>query len=65
MNETLAEARVWRNLAHEHVLPFLGILFQLEDVYLVSPFLENGSLPQYIADNPRADRAKLVSIVPC
>ncbi|KAB5594566.1 Glycosyl hydrolase family 10 domain-containing protein [Ceratobasidium theobromae] len=36
------EARIWRQLMHEHVHAFLGVWVDRGDVYLVSPFMERG-----------------------
>ncbi len=65
LNETLAEARIWRGLVHDHVLPFLGVLFHKEEIYLVSPFIVPGSLRQFCLLHPSADRGKLVCYIPC
>ena len=41
------EALMWRSLNHDHVLPFLGI-YEVDAVsYLVSPYMENGTLAQW------------------
>lgn len=56
----LAEVRVWQGLCHPHLLPLLGVMFD-EHISLVSPFIDNGSLPGYLAEHPDADRAKFVS----
>lgn len=56
----LGEVRVWQSLSHPHLLPLLGVLFD-EHVSLVSPFVENGSLPAYLIKNPNADRTRFVS----
>jgi len=54
------EAKTWRRLQHDHILPFLGILAIDSEMYLVSPFMEFGSLAPYLASHPEADRPKLV-----
>lgn len=56
----MGELHVWQNLFHPHLLPFLGVLFD-EHVSLVSPFVDNGSLPMYLMDHPDADRPRFVS----
>ncbi|KAL0574225.1 hypothetical protein V5O48_007722 [Marasmius crinis-equi] len=45
------EAIIWRQLKHSSVLPFLGIYFlddNWEDVCLVSPYMPNGNLAQFL-----------------
>ncbi|KAF8753720.1 Guanine nucleotide exchange factor for Ras-like small GTPases [Rhizoctonia solani] len=43
------EAEIWRQLMHDNVHPFLGVWVNMDDVYLVSPFMERG-MPQTIGD---------------
>ncbi|KAG8903410.1 hypothetical protein FRB99_003340 [Tulasnella sp. 403] len=55
------EASMWVDLAHEHILPFLG---KGEDgdgnVYLVSPWMVYGNVWNHVLSNPNCDRAKYV-----
>ena len=44
------EALMWQSLSHQFLLPFLGIFYEdkLESqVFLVSPYMENGTLTQW------------------
>jgi hypothetical protein len=57
---------VWRQLRHANVLPFIGLS---KDVFpenplpaLVSPWMENGSLRDYIK-SPNYDAASEVSLL--
>ncbi|KIL63435.1 hypothetical protein M378DRAFT_164503 [Amanita muscaria Koide BX008] len=45
-NDFCREALIWRSLSHESVLPFLGI-YEEEQMFLVSPFMKNGTLSQW------------------
>ncbi|KAG8894618.1 hypothetical protein FRB99_001097, partial [Tulasnella sp. 403] len=54
------EARTWQALSHPNILKFLGTYTLSADLYMVSPYQENGSLPQYIRDHPDADRPKFI-----
>lgn len=54
------EAGVWVLLKHPRILKFLGIHRIDEDLYLVSPFAENGSLPGFLKRRPNVDRRRLV-----
>ncbi|KAG8897206.1 hypothetical protein FRB99_008362 [Tulasnella sp. 403] len=55
------EARVWQELKHPNILQFIGIA---EDdahrLYLLSPWMENGSLKLYLPRHPDADRSKFI-----
>ncbi|KIO15790.1 hypothetical protein M407DRAFT_44782, partial [Tulasnella calospora MUT 4182] len=54
------EARVWALLKHPRILQFLGIQRIGEEIYLVSAFAENGSLPGFLKRRPEVDRGRLV-----
>ncbi|TFK41745.1 kinase-like domain-containing protein [Crucibulum laeve] len=60
------EAIVWGHVSHPNLLPFYGI-YHLEDAYgrlcLVSPWMENGNVNEYLERNLNADRLLLVSDV--
>ncbi|KAL0061688.1 hypothetical protein AAF712_011496 [Marasmius tenuissimus] len=55
--EYLREALVWRQLSHQNVLPFLGIFYLKDDrqFCLISPWMENGNLLQYLKATLRAN----------
>ncbi|KAH7925413.1 kinase-like protein [Leucogyrophana mollusca] len=57
------EAVLWRQLSNPHVLPFLGVHHCPEKplyVGLVSPWMDNGNVLQYLEKNPQADRKPLL-----
>jgi hypothetical protein len=58
------EAVTWRQLSHPNVLPFYGI-HHLDDnpsrVSLVSPWMGNGRVTQFLKSFPTTDRVHLVS----
>ncbi|KAG8968346.1 hypothetical protein FRC05_001570 [Tulasnella sp. 425] len=54
------EASIWKMLRHPRILQFMGIYKSGEDIYLVSPFAENGSLPGFLKARPNVDRKRLV-----
>ena len=41
------EAIAWRSFAHRHIIPLLGIFEEKSQLFLVSPFMENGTLIQW------------------
>lgn len=59
--ELLEEAGVWLHLHHPNIIPFYGFYINRGDTFLISPLLEQGSLPKYLVKNPTADRIKFVS----
>ena len=58
------EAIVWSQLTHPNVLPFYGI-YHLGDasgrIGLVSPWMGNGNLPEYLKTHPESRRLPFVS----
>ncbi|KAL0578697.1 Rho guanine nucleotide exchange factor [Marasmius crinis-equi] len=55
------EAMVWRQLDHPNILPFKGMYYFNEDeqqICLVSPWMENGNLLQYLKQNPNVNSAR-------
>ncbi|KAG8896483.1 hypothetical protein FRB99_008867 [Tulasnella sp. 403] len=56
------EARVWRGLTHENILPLRGVCL-IDTVYhIVSPYMKNGNLRQFVVKNPDVDRVRFVSL---
>uniref|UniRef100_A0A0W0F0H3 Putative Dbl-like domain-containing protein n=1 Tax=Moniliophthora roreri TaxID=221103 RepID=A0A0W0F0H3_MONRR len=54
----LREAIVWRQLDHPNLLPFLGLYFltsSRQRLCLISPWMENGNLIQFLERTPRSD----------
>ncbi|KAG6907572.1 hypothetical protein DXG01_008409 [Tephrocybe rancida] len=53
----------WAQLRHENVLPFCGII-RLSDncewLGIVTPFLENGNIVEFLKRNPNTDRPSLI-----
>ncbi|KAG8678379.1 hypothetical protein FRC08_017821 [Ceratobasidium sp. 394] len=54
------EARIWRQLMHEHVHAFLGVWVDHGDVYLVSPFMECGDAAGWVRNQDGMGRVKLM-----
>ncbi|KAF5349239.1 hypothetical protein D9756_009417 [Leucocoprinus leucothites] len=58
------EAVLWGQLQHTNVLPFYGV-YRLEHpthnrICLVSPWMGNGNVDEYLAREPNADRMSLI-----
>jgi hypothetical protein len=52
---------MWKYMIHPNVLPLIGIT--IEPLQLVSEWMLCGDLPQYINNNPDADRLRLVNVL--
>lgn len=60
--EVCHEALLWKHLDHQHILPFLGVTKTVfaPRLGLVSPWMANGNILQYLERNPQADRLSLI-----
>ncbi|KAG8955767.1 hypothetical protein FRC03_011083 [Tulasnella sp. 419] len=56
----MREMRVWTQLQHDNIVPFLGYAFSGNFPCMIAPWYENGSIPDYIAKNPAVDRTQMV-----
>ncbi|KAG8908587.1 hypothetical protein FRB99_004875 [Tulasnella sp. 403] len=55
------EAEIWRQLNHKHVLQFFGVGMDTNGLfYLLSPWIDYGSLLDHIKKYPKCDRPKLL-----
>ncbi|KAG8891998.1 hypothetical protein FRB99_003181, partial [Tulasnella sp. 403] len=50
------EAAVWAQLKHENILPLLGVCVLESTLHMVSPFMANGNVREYVTLNPGANR---------
>ncbi|KAG8774317.1 hypothetical protein FRC12_002054, partial [Ceratobasidium sp. 428] len=53
------ETHAWAKCNHENVLSLIGLAEYRGRLSTVSPWMENGTLPEYVAKNPSADRLEL------
>lgn len=58
------EALHWRYLDHVNNVPFLGVVqdTKILRLALVSPWMDNGTISQYLGNNADANRLSLVRI---
>ncbi|KAG8891895.1 hypothetical protein FRB99_003257 [Tulasnella sp. 403] len=56
-----SEVATWKQLTHPNILPFLGTGSDKQNLlYLISPWMDNGSLHDYIVKKPRCDRIRFL-----
>ncbi|KAG6377320.1 kinase-like domain-containing protein [Boletus reticuloceps] len=61
MREALErEIDIWSELRHDHIVPFYGASTLTSPFYIVSRYMQNGNLVQYLAAAPDTDCIKLV-----
>ena len=62
----LEHIQVWQALGHPHVLRVFGISSTDVDLpYIVLQYYPNGNANDFLAENPSADRANIVSASGC
>ncbi|KAJ7678058.1 kinase-like domain-containing protein [Mycena polygramma] len=56
------EALIWRQLCHPNVLPFFGVYYLENRLCLISPWMENGNMMEFLTnENPdHEDRLSLI-----
>ena len=54
----------WKSLRHPNVLPLLGVTTSGRHFAMVSEWMSNGSINEFIAANRDADRFELVGVAP-
>lgn len=57
------ESILWAQLSHPNVLPFIGVCELGGEIGLVSPWMKNGDVMEYLEKNPHADRGRLVRCI--
>ncbi|KAF8623872.1 hypothetical protein AX17_007274 [Amanita inopinata Kibby_2008] len=60
MKRLQAECVAWHRLCHRHVNQLHGILQTSQSIGMVSQWCENGTIMEYIRENVRADKIKLL-----
>jgi hypothetical protein len=57
------EALDWKYLPHPSIVPFIGVTTEFCPFCLISPWMSNGDINQYLRDNPSTKRLVLVCSV--
>ena len=55
------EVVAWKYVSHPNVLPFLGVSHSLLSFSIITPWLQNGNIIEYIQKHRGANRLELVS----
>ena len=54
---------MWKPLQHPNILPLIGVMMSEARFALVSEWMENGTIKDFVKAHPEADRFELVSPV--
>ena len=52
---------MWKRLSDPNTLPFIGAYIRGSELVMVSEWMENGNIKQYLVKNPHVNRHSLVS----
>ncbi|KAG8949079.1 hypothetical protein FRC03_000448 [Tulasnella sp. 419] len=63
VKRVMRETSVWSKLNHDNITPLIEYGVSGDSPCMISPWYENGSLPQYIARNSNVNKSSLVSEV--
>ena len=55
----------WKALNHPNVLPLLGVTMKESQFVMVSEWMENGNINEFITSHADVDRFELVSLHSC
>ena len=53
---------IWRALRHPNILPLLGVTMVGTQLVMVSEWMINGTINQFVELHPEADRLELVGL---
>ena len=54
------EVVIWRTLRHPNVLPLLGVMMTEDRFAMISEWMNNGNVSDFVKANPNANRFELV-----
>ncbi|KAJ7788679.1 kinase-like domain-containing protein, partial [Mycena olivaceomarginata] len=57
------EAVIWRQLCHPNILPFMGSIVLENKLGLISPWMENGNVMEYLSRNPSLSATDRLSLI--
>ncbi|KAG8770065.1 hypothetical protein FRC12_004537 [Ceratobasidium sp. 428] len=55
------EIHTWSRLKHDNIVELLGLAHFRDHLAMVSPWMDNGTLLEYLERNPAADRCRLIA----
>ncbi|KAF9791978.1 kinase-like domain-containing protein, partial [Thelephora terrestris] len=57
------EVVAWKHLRHPNILPLLGVTFSKEKLWMISEWMDNGNVNEFIRKDPDANRTALANIL--
>ena len=59
--EFCREVVAWRHLRHPHILPLLGVNIERHQLAMISEWMDNGNINEYVKGHEGVNRVQLVS----
>ena len=53
---------MWRTLQHPNILPLIGVMMSERQFAMVSDWMVNGNINDFVKAHPHADRLELVGV---
>ena len=53
---------MWKSLQHPNVMPLVGVAMSESHFAMISDWMANGSICEFLKGNPSANRLELVSL---
>ncbi|QRV99114.1 Tyrosine kinase catalytic domain protein [Ceratobasidium sp. AG-Ba] len=60
LKHAAAEIYAWSRIKHQNIMPLVGLAQYHGQIAMLSPWMDNGTLLQYIAHDPTVDRLELL-----
>ena len=55
---------MWKRLSNPNTLPLIGAYMRGSELVMVSEWMKNGNIKQYLQQNPRANKLSMVNSSP-
>jgi len=62
MQRFCKEVVTWRTLRHPNILPLIGVMMTESQFAMISDWMENGNINEFVKANPEADKFGLVCL---
>ncbi|KAF9036774.1 ras guanine nucleotide exchange factor domain-containing protein [Panaeolus papilionaceus] len=57
----IREVSVWRDLKHDNIVPLYGVVYIEDQLFAVSPWMDNNTSISYVVRYPQCDRLKVLN----
>ena len=58
------EGVAWKHLRHPNILPLIGVTMDSQQFAMISAWMENGNINEFVGKDQHVNRIELVSVDP-